>query len=163
MAVLPCPGDDNAAFIRRRRRRGRRVHRDNDPLQRRHSRDARAIEHSALPEGAGVILQYLRFEFLPPQAGAVIAAHDGAQEARRQIGRVGAGAGTADPGHVVGHQALQGRERTRRGGDNLAGPVPQPQAELQHVPCLLHMAPFGELIRPGGVDLMAAQGIGVLR
>jgi hypothetical protein len=30
------------------------------------------------------------------------------------------------------------------------------QAELQHVPGFLHVLPFGELVRPGGLELRAA-------
>ena len=40
--------------------------------------------------------------------------------------------------------------------------VAEAQRELQHVPGVLRVPPFGELVAPGGVELRAAQAVGIL-
>jgi hypothetical protein len=77
------------------------------------------------------------------------------------MGGVVGRAGAAHHHLRIGEKAPQQRDRTRRGGDELAR-LAQAQAELQHVPGLLGMAPFRELVAPGGGELRAAQGIRVL-
>ncbi len=57
----------------------------------------------------------------------------------------------------VGDQALDQRDRPRRGGDELARPRAEPQAELQHVEGRFRVPPLGELVAPGGVELRPAQ------
>jgi hypothetical protein len=59
-------------------------------------------------------------------------------------------------------QAFQQRDRPRRGGDQLARPWPQPQAELQHVESGLRVAPLRQLVAPGGVELRPAQAFRIV-
>ena len=63
----------------------------------------------------------------------------------------------------IGEQPFDQRDRPRRRGDELARTLPQPQAELQHVEGRIDVTPFCELVAPGGVELRAAQLLGVFR
>ena len=65
-------------------------------------------------------------------------------------------------GARVGDQPPDQRGRPRRRGDELARARAQPQAELQHVERVLRIAPFGELVAPGGIELRPAQALRVL-
>jgi hypothetical protein len=73
--------------------------------------------------------------------------------------------GGARPAHRhggIGEQPLEQRDRPWRRGDHLTRKSSEPQAELQHVPGVLGMAPLGELVGPGGVELRPAQRVRVL-
>jgi hypothetical protein len=50
-----------------------------------------------------------------------------------------------------------------RGVVVLARALAQPQAELQHVEGCVRVAPLGQLVAPGGVELRPAQLLGILR
>jgi hypothetical protein len=63
----------------------------------------------------------------------------------------------------VREQPFDQRDRPRRGRDELARALPQPQAELQHVEGRIDVTPFGEFIAPGSVELRATQLLGIFR
>ncbi len=63
----------------------------------------------------------------------------------------------------IGEQPLDQRDRARRGGDKLPRPQTETQPELQHVECRIDMAPLGKLVAPRGIELRAAQLLGVFR
>ena len=70
--------------------------------------------------------------------------------------------GARQRGARIGEQPLYQRNRPRRGGDELARARAQPQGELQHVEGRLRLAPLGQLVAPGGIELRPAQAFGVL-
>ena len=75
---------------------------------------------------------------------------------------VGLRAGARHRRARIGDQPLQQRDRPRRGGDELARPRAQPQAELQHVEGGFGIAPLGQFVAPGGVELRPAQAFGIV-
>ena len=87
---------------------------------------------------------------------------DFVEERRRQERRVGLRRCARHGSARVGEQPLDQRNRPRRGGDELARPAADPQAELQHVERRLRMAPFGEFVAPRGIELRAAQRFRIL-
>ena len=50
-----------------------------------------------------------------------------------------------------------------KGKTGLASLREETQAELQHVPSVLRLAPFRQLVHPGGIELRPAQGLWLMR
>ena len=63
----------------------------------------------------------------------------------------------------IGEQSLDQRDWPRRGGDELPRPQTEAQPELQHVERRIDMAPLGKLVAPRGIELRAAQLLGIFR
>ena len=145
-------------------RRGRRIDRDHDALQRRRRRDAAVLDLRARPQRVGALLDDLAVDLLAAEPRAVIARQHVIDESRRQIDRHW----RCVPACVtavrrIGDQPLDQRDRPRRGGDHLPRPLAKAQSELQHVEGCFGMTPLGELVRPGGGKLRAAQALRIFR
>ena len=141
---------------------GGRIDGDDDAGEIGRDVEALPFDLGAVPERVVAILDQLAVEFLAAEAGTGVAADHGVEEARRQIEGVGAGRGARHHGRGIGDQAFDQGDRTRRRGGDLAGPSAEAQTELQHVPHLLGMAPLGDLVGPGDLELGAAQGFRVV-
>ena len=111
----------------------------------------------------GAVLDDLAIDFLAAEARAGVARQHLLEKGRRQMRGVGPRGRARHRGARIGEQPLDQRDRPRRGGDELARTLPQPQAELQHVEGRVDIVPLGELVAPGGVELRAAQLLGILR
>ena len=112
---------------------------------------------------SGAVLDHLAVELLAPEPRAGVAPDDRVEEGRREVlRRCPRSRARLTATRSIGEEPAQERDRPRRRGDDLARTRPEPQAELQHVPGLLGMAPFGELVAPGGLELRPAQRIRIL-
>ena len=116
----------------------------------------------AAPQRVGALLDDLAVDLLAPQPRAGIARQHLVEEGGRQMRGVGLRGRARHRRARVGDQPLDERDRPRRGGDELARARAQAQAELQHVEGGVGVAPLGQLVAPGGVELRAAQLLGVL-
>ena len=120
------------------------------------------VEIAALPQPGHAALDDLALELLPAQRRVAVAALHLGQEGRRQVVGVVGGARAAGGGGVVVHDALQERDRPRRGGDDDLRQRAQAQRELQRVPGDVGPAPLAQLVAPGGVELRPAQAVGIV-
>jgi hypothetical protein len=69
-AVRVAAGGDDAAGVRPRLVRGRRIDADDDARERGRLRDARAFDVGALPQRVGALLDDLAVDLLPARARA---------------------------------------------------------------------------------------------
>ena len=122
----------------------------------------RALSIASRCRSASAVLDQLAIELLAPEPRAAIHRRDLREERRREVcGVVGrARLGRHDPRRV--DQPADQRDAPRRGGDGLARTRAEPQPELQHVPGLVGVAPFAELVAPRRLELRPAQRVGVL-
>ncbi len=144
-------------------RRGRRIDADDDARAAAARRATRAASiMRARPQRVGALLDDLAVDLLAAEPRAGIARQHLVEEGGRQMRGVGLRGRARHRRARVGDQPLDQRDRPRRGGDELARARAQPQAELQHVEGRVGVAPLGELVAPGGVELRPAQLLGVL-
>lgn len=155
------PGSDNAASIRIPARCRRRVDRHDNARHLTVKSPGRRFDPVALPQGILAILDQFAVQLLPSQPRAGITRLDRGQKTRCQIGRIVGGRHARHMHRRVRHQPFDQRHRSRRCRPQLQRLLPQPQAKLQHVKRRLHLAPFGDLVTPGGVKLRPAQTIRV--
>ena len=102
-------------------------------------------------------------ELLPAEPAALIFRSDLFQESFRQMHSVGRRGRVGQRGGRLGDDGTQQGAVARGGGDDLARLPAQPQPELQHVPGVLALLPFGELVAPGAVELGAPQALRLAR
>lgn len=153
---------DDAAGVGACMRTHRGVDRDHDPVEIGRPLDHAGGQHRGGPQRPLGIGQQHAVELLPALPCPGVAATHLVQEARREIGGVRFGRRMGGHGAVGSQQVAQHRDVARGGGDAGAR-IAQPQPELQHVPRLLPAPPLGQLVGPGGVELRAAQRLGVMR
>ena len=120
------------------------------------------LDQCARPQRVLALADDFGVELLAAEPRAGIARRHRREEAGGEVGGVVKGAHAGHRHRRVSDQGFDQRQRPRRGGDQLARPGAQPQAELQGVEGLLRIAPFAELVAPGGVELRPAQAVGVL-
>jgi hypothetical protein len=117
----------------------------------------------APPQPVLAVGDQLAVELLPSQPGAAVARPDRLQKPRRQVRRIVLGADPRHPRGRILHQRQHQGRRPRRRRHQLPRAMPEPQAELQHVPGLAAMPPLAELVAPGEIELRAAQAFGIFR
>ena len=161
-AVLGETAADDPASIGAAPPARRRIDRHHDAGELRRRAEAEPLDHLAAPQRIGAIVDQFAVDLLPPEPRAAIAADDTLQESRREIAEIGRRAGARDHRALGLHQPLHERRRARRRGDQLSRQRAEPEPELQHVPARLLMAPFAELVRPGRLELRAAQAFRIL-
>jgi hypothetical protein len=140
----------------------RRIDGHDDAHQiRRRARPA-GLDQVAAEQRVGIVVDDLGIEFLPSEPRAAVARLDLAQELRRQEAAVVERRRARQQRVGVRHQTLQQRHRARRRGHHDPWSLAQAKAELQHVPGFLRMAPLGQFVTPGDIELGPAQAVGLL-
>ena len=184
IAFAAQPAGESPPPSRRRARRSCRPRRGRPPPGRRHRRpcpldaggstattmrasggaaSTRQVSmQRARPQRVGAVLDDLAVDLLAAEPRAGIARQHVLEKRRRQMQRVRPRARARHRGRRIGDQPLEQRDRPRRGGDHLPRPLAKAQPELQHVEGRFGMAPLGELVRPGGMELRAAQALRIL-
>jgi hypothetical protein len=156
------PGDDDAAAVGAGRGGDRRVDGNDDADELGPRQQPALVEIAAPPQAGHAALDDLALELLLTQRRVAVAAlHLGEEGSSQVVGIIG-GARAADGGGVVLHDALEQRDRPRRGGDDDLRQRAQAQGELQRVPGGVGPAPLAQLVAPGGVELGPAQAVGII-
>ena len=140
----------------------RRINRDDDARHRGRRVDPAPLHHVAREERVGPLLDEGALEFLSAEPRAGVARDDPIEKGRREVQRVGAGRDRRDGARRVRRETLQQRDRPRRSRHQFARVRAESEAELQHVPRRIRVAPFRELVRPGSAELRAAQTVRIV-
>ncbi len=137
------------------------------PTTMRCSAGACSTRHASInatrPQRVGALGDDLAVDLLAAEPRAGVTRHHLVEETGRQMRGIGLRSCARHRRARIGGEPLDQRDRPRRGGDERARALAQPQPELQHVEGRFGISPLGELVAPGGVELRPAQLLGVLR
>jgi hypothetical protein len=153
---------DDAAGIGGGPLAGRRIDRHHHPLQLGSGRYPFLFDPVAPEQGGGIIVDQFRFKLLAAEPRALVAFLHLGEEAFGEMAAIIKGRGLGLEHPRIADQLLQERDRPRRGRHHDLRIIAQSQSELQHVPGGFGIAPFRQLVAPGGVELRPAKLVGLL-